>query len=181
MRFLIAVLVSLFSLSALAQSVPAPALAANAWVLVDHATGQVLAGKDPDARIEPASLTKLMTAYLTFAALKAGTITPDQVVPVSTKAWRMEGSRMFIEPNKPVTVDELIRGVIVQSGNDACVALAETIAGSEEAFAALMNREAQRLGMVNTNFTNSQKMIDTSPSMVCAPCGRLVSTHSVMR
>ena len=84
MRFLIAVLVSLFSLSALAQSVPAPALAANAWVLVDHATGQVLAGKDPDARIEPASLTKLMTAYLTFAALKAGTITPDQVVPVST-------------------------------------------------------------------------------------------------
>ena len=160
MRFLIAVLVSLFSLSALAQSVPAPALAANAWVLVDHATGQVLAGKDPDARIEPASLTKLMTAYLTFAALKAGTITPDQVVPVSTKAWRMEGSRMFIEPNKPVTVDELIRGVIVQSGNDACVALAETIAGSEEAFAALMNREAQRLGMVNTNFTNSTGLPD---------------------
>jgi D-alanyl-D-alanine carboxypeptidase (penicillin-binding protein 5/6) len=81
-------------------------------------------------------------------------------VPVSTKAWRMEGSRMFIEPNKPVTVDELIRGVIVQSGNDACVALAETIAGSEEAFAALMNREAQRLGMVNTNFTNSTGLPD---------------------
>ena len=160
MRFLIAVLVSLFSLSALAQSVPAPALAANAWVLVDHATGQVLAGKGPDARIEPASLTKLMTAYLTFSALKAGTIKPDQVVPVSTRAWRMEGSRMFIEPNKPVTVDELVRGVIVQSGSDACVALAETIAGSEEAFAALMNREAQRLGMVNTNFTNSTGLPD---------------------
>ena len=160
MRFLIAVLVSLFSLSALAQSVPAPALAANAWVLVDHATGQVLAGKDPDARIEPASLTKLMTAYLTFSALKAGTLQPDQVVPVSTRAWRMEGSRMFIEPNKPVTVDELVRGVIVQSGNDACVALAETIAGSEEAFAALMNREAQRLGMTNTHFTNSTGLPD---------------------
>ena len=160
MRFLIAVLVSLFSLSALAQSVPPPALAANAWVLVDHATGQVLAGKDPDARIEPASLTKLMTAYLTFAALKSGTLTPDQVVPVSEKAWRMEGSRMFIEPKKPVTVDELIRGVIVQSGNDACVALAETIAGSEEAFAALMNREAQRLGMTNTHFTNSTGLPD---------------------
>ena len=160
MRFLIAVLVSLFSLSALAQSVPAPALAANAWVLVDHATGQVLAGKDPDARIEPASLTKLMTAYLTFAALKAGTITPDQVVPVSTKAWRMEGSRMFIEPNKPVTVDELIRGVIVQSGNDACVALSEAIAGNEDVFAQMMNREAQRLGMKATSFRNSAGMPD---------------------
>ncbi|ENO76664.1 D-alanyl-D-alanine carboxypeptidase family protein [Thauera sp. 63] len=160
MRLFLALLISLFSFTALAQSVPPPALAAKAWVLVDHATGQTLADKDADARIEPASLTKLMTAYLTFAALKAGTLTPDQVVPVSEKAWRMEGSRMFIEPNKPVTVDELIRGVIVQSGNDACVALAETIAGSEEAFAALMNREAQRLGMTNTHFTNSTGLPD---------------------
>ena len=160
MRFLIAVLVSLFSLSALAQTVPPPALAAKAWALVDHATAQVLAEKDADARIEPASLTKLMTAYITSSKLKEGTLKPDQVVPVSTKAWRMEGSRMFIEPNKPVSVDELIRGVIVQSGNDACVALAETIAGSEEAFAALMNREAQRLGMTNTHFTNSTGLPD---------------------
>ncbi|MBS0542622.1 MAG: D-alanyl-D-alanine carboxypeptidase [Proteobacteria bacterium] len=160
MRFVIALLISLFSFTALAQQVPPPALAARAWVLVDHATGQVLAEKDPDAHIEPASLTKLMTAYLTFAALKAGTITPDQTVPVSEKAWRMEGSRMFIEPLKPVTVQELIRGVIVQSGNDACVALAELIAGSEEAFAALMNREAQRLGMTNTHFTNSNGLPD---------------------
>ncbi|WP_068636732.1 D-alanyl-D-alanine carboxypeptidase family protein [Thauera butanivorans] len=160
MRFVLAVLISLFSFAALAQSVPPPALAANTWVLVDHATGQVLVDKDADTRIEPASLTKLMTAYLTFSALRAGTLTPDQVVPVSTKAWRMEGSRMFIEPNKPVTVDELIRGVIVQSGNDACVALSEAIAGSEEAFAALMNREAQRLGMTNTNFTNSTGLPD---------------------
>ena len=160
MRFVLAVLISLFSFAALAQSVPPPALAANTWVLVDHATGQVLVDKDADGRIEPASLTKLMTAYLTFSALKAGTLTPDQVVPVSTKAWRMEGSRMFIEPNKPVTVDELIRGVIVQSGNDACVALSEAIAGSEGAFAALMNREAQRLGMTNTNFTNSTGLPD---------------------
>ena len=90
MRFLIAVFVSLFSFAALAQSVPPPALAANAWVLVDHATGQVLAGKDADARIEPASLTKLMTAYVTFSALKAGTLSPDQQVPVSERAWRME-------------------------------------------------------------------------------------------
>ena len=155
MRFLIAVLVSLFSLSALAQTVPPPALAAKAWALVDHATGQTLADKDADARIEPASLTKLMTAYITFSKLKEGTLKADQVVPVSTKAWRMEGSRMFIEPNKPVSVDELIRGVIVQSGNDACVALAEAIAGSEEAFAQLMNKEAARLGLKNTHFENA--------------------------
>ncbi|ENO81961.1 MULTISPECIES: D-alanyl-D-alanine carboxypeptidase family protein [unclassified Thauera] len=160
MRFLIAVLVSLFSLTALAQSVPPPVLAANAWVLADHATGQTLVAKDADTRIEPASLTKLMTAYLTFSALKAGTIGADQVVPVSERAWRMEGSRMFIEPRKEVTVDELIKGIIVQSGNDACVAISELIAGSEEAFAALMNREAQRLGMRNTNFTNSTGLPD---------------------
>lgn len=160
MRFLIAVLVSLFSLTALAQSVPPPVLAANAWVLADHATGQTLVAKDADTRIEPASLTKLMTAYLTFSALKAGTISADQVVPVSERAWRMEGSRMFIEPRKEVTVDELIKGIIVQSGNDACVAISELIAGSEEAFAALMNREAQRLGMRNTNFTNSTGLPD---------------------
>ena len=160
MRFVLALLISLFSLAAFAQQVPPPALAAKAWVLVDHATGQVLAQKDEDARIEPASLTKLMTAYLTFSALKAGTITPEQTVPVSEKAWRMEGSRMFIEPLKPVTVQELIRGVIVQSGNDACVALAELIAGSEEAFAALMNREAKRLGLTNTHFTNSTGLPD---------------------
>lgn len=160
MRFIVAVLFSLLSLTALAQAIPAPALAAKAWVLADHGTGQVLVSNDPDARIEPASLTKLMTAYLTFSALKAGTITPEQTVPVSEKAWRMEGSRMFIEPRKPVTVQELIQGVIVQSGNDACVALSELIAGSEEAFAALMNREASRLGMTNTNFTNSSGLPD---------------------
>ncbi|ANQ83272.1 D-alanyl-D-alanine carboxypeptidase [Azoarcus olearius] len=160
MRFVFALLLSLFSLLAAAQSIPAPALAAKAWVLVDHNTGQVLAANDPDARIEPASLTKLMTAYLTFSALKAGTIALDQPVPVSERAWRQEGSRMFIEPQKPVAVQELIRGVIVQSGNDACVALAELIAGTEEAFAAMMNREAQRLGMSNTHFTNSTGLPD---------------------
>ncbi|MBR0567345.1 D-alanyl-D-alanine carboxypeptidase [Azoarcus sp. L1K30] len=160
MRFFLAFLFSLLSLTATAQTIPAPALAANAWVLVDHGTGQVLASKDPDMRIEPASLTKLMTAYLTFTALKAGTIALDQPVPVSEAAWRQEGSRMFIEPNKPVTVQELIRGVIVQSGNDACMALSELIAGSEEAFAAMMNREAKRLGMTNTHFTNSTGLPD---------------------
>jgi D-alanyl-D-alanine carboxypeptidase (penicillin-binding protein 5/6) len=96
-----------------------------------------------------------MTAYLTFKALKNDQLKPNQVVPVSVKAWKTGGSKMFIAPDKPVTVDELIRGMIIQSGNDACVALAEAIAGSEEAFAQMMTREAQRLGMTGTNYRNS--------------------------
>ncbi|MBL8386151.1 MAG: D-alanyl-D-alanine carboxypeptidase [Burkholderiales bacterium] len=123
-------------------------------------SGQVLASQNPGDRVEPASLTKLMTAYLAFSALKAKTITLEQTVPVSEKAWKAIGSRMFIEPRKPVTVAELLRGMIVQSGNDACVALAELISGSEEAFAAAMNREAQRLGMKNTSFRNSTGLPD---------------------
>ncbi|MGL1833503.1 D-alanyl-D-alanine carboxypeptidase family protein [Rhodocyclaceae bacterium SMB388] len=160
MRFLITLLLVVFSLNASAQTPPAPSLAANAWLLLDHNTGQVLTAHNPDERIEPASLTKLMTAYVTFAALKAGTISLEREVPVSEKAWKMIGSRMFIEPRKAVTVEQLIRGMIIQSGNDACVALAELIAGSEEAFAHLMNREAERLGMRNTHFTNSSGLPD---------------------
>ncbi|MDR2014059.1 MAG: D-alanyl-D-alanine carboxypeptidase [Azoarcus sp.] len=138
-----------------AQPAPAPVLAAKSWILVDHSTGQVLAANDPDSRVEPASLTKLMTAYLTFAALKAGTITEGQEAQISVAAWRQEGSRMFVEPRTPVAVGDLIRGVIVQSGNDACVALAEFLGGNEANFAAMMNREAKRLGMDNTHFMNS--------------------------
>ncbi len=160
MRFVLTLLLSLFAFSAAAQNVPAPVLAGKAWLLLDHGTGQVLTAHEPDTRVEPASLTKLMTAYVTFAALKAGTIALDQPVPVSEKAWRQEGSRMFIEPRRPVTVEELIRGMIVQSGNDACVALAELVAGSEEAFAELMNREARRLGMTSTHFTNATGLPD---------------------
>jgi D-alanyl-D-alanine carboxypeptidase (penicillin-binding protein 5/6) len=132
-----------------------PPIAAKAYVLTDFNSGQQLVGQNPNQRIEPASLTKLMTAYLTFSALRQKTLKTDQVVPVSTRAWKSEGSRMFIEPNKPVAVEELIKGMIVQSGNDACVALAEAIAGTEEVFAQMMNREAQRLGMKNTHFMNS--------------------------
>jgi D-alanyl-D-alanine carboxypeptidase (penicillin-binding protein 5/6) len=132
-----------------------PPIAAKAYLLLDFRSGQPLAALNHNERFEPASLTKLMTAYLVFNALKQKTIKPDQVVPVSERAWRAEGSRMFIEPRKPVTVDELIRGMIVQSGNDACIALAEAIAGSEEIFAQMMTREAQRLGMKNTSFMNS--------------------------
>jgi D-alanyl-D-alanine carboxypeptidase (penicillin-binding protein 5/6) len=134
---------------------PPPAIAAKAYLLVDLNSRQHLVQHNATQRMEPASLTKLMTAYLTFAALKQKTLKPEQVIPVSMRAAKSEGSRMFIEPNKPVTVNELMRGMIVQSGNDASVALAEAIAGTEEVFAQIMNREAQRLGMKHTNFVNS--------------------------
>jgi serine-type D-Ala-D-Ala carboxypeptidase (penicillin-binding protein 5/6) len=134
---------------------PAPAIAARSFLLLDYHSQQTLAGQKPDERVEPASLTKLMTAYLTFSAVKQKQIELTKTVPVSERAWKAEGSRMFIEPRKPVTVEELMRGMIVQSGNDACIALAELIAGSEEAFAQMMNAQAQRLGMKNTNFMNS--------------------------
>ena len=134
---------------------PAPKIAAKAYLLVDFNSGRRLVEHDPEMRVEPASLTKLMTAYLVFTALEQGRIRPHQQVPVSVEAWRTHGSRMFIEPRKPVTVSQLLNGMIVQSGNDASVALAEAVAGSEEVFAQLMNREAQRLGLKNTNFVNS--------------------------
>ncbi len=132
----------------------APSVDAAAWTLVDMLSGQVLTSSNGDERREPASLTKLMTTYLVFQALKAKTIDLGQVVPVSENAWRTGGSRMFIEPRKPVTVDELIRGVIVQSGNDATVALAELIAGTTDAFVERMNREAAKLGLTGTHYAD---------------------------
>jgi D-alanyl-D-alanine carboxypeptidase (penicillin-binding protein 5/6) len=155
----IAAFLSALSFNASAD-LPPPPVAARAWLLMDAASGQMLASQAEQERAEPASLTKLMTAYLTFAALKQKTLQLAQTVPVSARALRAQGSRMFIESRKPVTVEELIHGMIIQSGNDACVALAEAIAGSEEAFAQMMNREAQRLGMKNTNFVNSTGMPD---------------------
>ncbi len=158
MRLLSAFVFLLPALLAHAQqpaAVPPPPIAAKAYLLVDFNSRQPLAQHNPTQRVEPASLTKLMTAYLTFNALKQKTLKPEQVVAVSTRASKSEGSRMFIEPNKPVTVNELMRGMIVQSGNDASVALAEAMGGTEEGFAQMMNREAQRLGMKNTNFVNS--------------------------
>ena len=147
-------------LLALAQSPLPPQVVGRAWVLADVSSGQILAAEKPDERVEPASLTKLMTAYLTFAALKEKKLALGDPVSVSEKAWRAPGSRMFLEPRRPVTVDELIRGMEVQSGNDACIALAERIAGSEEAFTATMNREAERLGMKNTKFMNATGLPD---------------------
>jgi D-alanyl-D-alanine carboxypeptidase (penicillin-binding protein 5/6) len=146
---------------ALAQQLPVPpTLAAKSWLLLETGSGQVLTAEKPDERIEPASLTKLMTAYLTFAALRQKTIALDTPVTVSQKAWKTGGSKMFIRVDTQVPVEDLIKGMIVQSGNDACVALAEAIAGSEESFAQMMNREAKRLGMTSSNFTNSTGLPD---------------------
>jgi D-alanyl-D-alanine carboxypeptidase (penicillin-binding protein 5/6) len=133
----------------------APAVDARAYILVDYRTGKILADKDAVARMEPASLTKLMTAYIVFEQLAAGKLKLDEQVTVSEKAWRSEGSRTFIEVGKPVPVQILILGMIVQSGNDATVALAERVAGTEETFVQMMNAEAKRLGMVGTHFENS--------------------------
>ncbi|MCP5267463.1 MAG: D-alanyl-D-alanine carboxypeptidase [Zoogloeaceae bacterium] len=145
----------------LAQQLPTPpALAAKSWLLIETGSGQTLASQAADERLEPASLTKLMTAYLTFAALKQGAIKINQAVPVSEKAWRTGGSKMFIRVGTEVSVEDLIKGMIVQSGNDACVALAEAIAGSEDNFAQMMNREAQRLGMKSSSFKNSTGLPD---------------------
>jgi len=150
----------LISCVSLALAQTPPPVIGKAYVVADVSSGQILASDRADERFEPASLTKMMTAYLVFQALKEKKLTLDKTVPVSEKAWKASGSRMFVEPRRPVTVDELMRGMIVQSGNDACIALAEVIGGSEDVFAQMMNREAQRLGMKNSNFVNSNGLPD---------------------
>jgi D-alanyl-D-alanine carboxypeptidase (penicillin-binding protein 5/6) len=136
--------------------IPAPPqLAANSYVLMDAASGNILVEHNADERLPPASLTKLMTAYLATLDINRGQIKETDMVRISEKAWRMGGSKMFIEVGKEVSVDDLLHGIIIQSGNDASVALAEHIAGSEEAFADLMNASAERLGMSNSQFRNA--------------------------
>ena len=139
-----------------ATAIPTPPqVDARAYVVVDYRTDKILAAKDAVARMEPASLTKLMTAYIVFQELAAGKLKLDEQVMVSEHAWRSEGSRSFIELGKPVSIQDLILGMIVQSGNDATIALAERIAGTEETFAQLMNSNAKRLGMVGSHFEDS--------------------------
>lgn len=138
----------------------APQIAAKSWLLVDVTTGQLLAASEPDMRVEPASLTKLMTAYLVFNAVKEKKLALDARPPVSPVAWKAIGSRMFVDPAKPATIEELLRGLIIQSGNDAAIILAEALGGSEQGFATQMNREAQRLGMRNSSFTNASGLPD---------------------
>ncbi len=138
----------------------APALAAKSYILYDYTSNQILVNQNGNERIEPASLTELMTVYLTFAALKLRQLTPDDLIMPSAEALRIDGeeSRMFLDKARPVTAAELLRGLIVQSGNDAARVLAITLAGSEEKFSVQMNQEAQRLNMVNTHFVNATGM-----------------------
>lgn len=140
-------------------TVPAPEVAARAYILLDLSSDQVLSARQADAKVEPASLTKLMTAYLVFQALEAGKLRMDQALPVSERAWRtgMTGaSRTFIKLGSQVSVEDLIKGMIVQSGNDATTALAEGVGGSVEQFVDMMNRQAQRMGLKHTQFKNPE-------------------------
>ncbi|HVL74416.1 MAG TPA: D-alanyl-D-alanine carboxypeptidase family protein [Noviherbaspirillum sp.] len=156
-KLIAAIAATAFSVSAAwAQALPAPTIAAKSWLLLDATSGQVLASHEPTMRIEPASLTKIMTAYLVFSAIKEKRLDPEQLITVSVNAWKVDpgSSKMFIEPRVPVSINDLLYGLIVQSGNDAAIALAEAVAGTEEAFVQLMNREAERMGLKSTRFSN---------------------------
>ncbi len=161
MRRLLAIftftLISLFvANSQAAMLIPAtPKIKAKGYLLIDFNSGRVLAEKKSDQRLEPASLTKMLTSYVVASELASGNISLDDEVRISEKAWRMQGSRMFIEVGKKVTVSDLLKGMIIQSGNDATVALAEHVAGSEDAFVSLMNQHAAELGMLDSHFVNS--------------------------
>ena len=157
-RLVLVLLLALVAAAASAQNRPVPAppvIGATSYLLIDAQSGHELASLKPDTPVPPASLTKIMTAYVVFHALKEGQITLEDEVTISEKAWRMQGSRMFIEVGKRVRLEDLLLGVIVQSGNDASVALAEHVAGSESVFAEMMNQSAQQLGMLSTHFVNA--------------------------
>lgn len=175
MRFILFLLTTFCLCSVAAANEPPPALAAKAWMLVDHATDQVLAAQNPEQKVEPASLTKIMTSYVVYAALRDGKLKRDQVVTVSEKAWKAIGSRMFIDPKQRVTVEDLLHGMVIQSGNDASIALAEAVAGSEEAFAGLMNAEARRLGLNDTHFVNATGLPDQAHTTTVRDLARLTS------
>ncbi len=163
------------ALSVQAQMPQPPEVAAKSYLLMDVTANQVLAAKDPDLVVEPASLTKLMTAYLVFDALKSRKIDLKQNFSVSERAWKMPGSRMFIDPKMRVPVEDLIKGMVVQSGNDATVALAEGVAGSVENFVRLMNQQAQALGMKNTQYLNPEGLTEPGHTTTARDLGILAS------
>jgi len=149
------------ALQAAPRVIPAPPqVGGTGYILQDYESGQILAEESADTRMEPASLTKMMTAYAVLFEIRAGNIAMDEPVQVSTKAWRTPGSRMFIEVDSKVPVEKLLKGMIIQSGNDASVALAEHVAGSEETFATLMNQHAESLGLTGTHFVNATGLPD---------------------
>jgi D-alanyl-D-alanine carboxypeptidase (penicillin-binding protein 5/6) len=171
-------LIPFFLALAAAQAAPLPipkppSTGAKAFIIMDFNSGRIIAEQDSDAPVEPASITKLMTAYVVFKELLSGNIALSDMVTVSEKAWRTPGSRMFIEVGKQVSVEDLLKGMIIQSGNDATVALAEYIAGSEETFAALMNRHAEEIGLQGSHFTNSTGLPDPNHYMTAQDIARL--------
>lgn len=169
----------LLSFASRAQMPQPPEVAAKAYLLIDVTANQVLAAKEPDMPVEPASLTKLMTAYLVFDALRAKKIDLKQALPVSERAWKMPGSRMFIDPKMRVPVEDLIKGMIVQSGNDATVALAEGVGGSVERFVQLMNEQAKLLGMKGTSYKNPEGLTEPGHTTTARDLGIL--TQRLMR
>ena len=164
MKKLLLALALAWSACAQAQLPQPPEVAARSYLLVDLTANQILAAKDIDLPVEPASLTKLMSAYLVFDALRSKKISLGQTLPVSLRAWKMEGSRMFIDPKMQVPVEDLIKGMIVQSGNDATVALAEGVGGTVERFVQLMNDQAKALGMKSTAYQNPEGLTQAGHS-----------------
>ena len=161
-KLLCALLGFLLMTGASGQTITPPTIAARAWLLLDASSQQVLASHEADARIEPASLTKIMTAYLTFSAIRDKRLDLNQTINVSVNAWKVDSgsSKMFIEPDTAVRVMDLLHGLIVQSGNDAAVTLAEAVAGDQAAFTVLMNRQAEQMGLKNTRFANPHGLPD---------------------
>ena len=182
MRILHALLLAAVTATARAADPPVPpppALEASSWVLVDQLSGQAIAGHRANDAVEPASITKLMTAYAVFQALKEGKLKLDTAVPISERAWRSEGSRTYLDLGSRVPVDVLIQGMIVQSGNDATIALAEAVGGTEDTFAALMNQYAARLGMAQSHFQNSTGLPGDNHKMSAADMAKL--TRAIIR
>jgi serine-type D-Ala-D-Ala carboxypeptidase (penicillin-binding protein 5/6) len=172
---LLALVLQLAGFSAAAQAPQAPEIAARSYLLLDVTSGQVLAAKDVDSPVEQASLTKLMTAYLVFDALRSKKIDLQQTFGVSERAWKMPGSRMFIDPKMKVPVEDLIKGMIVQSGNDATVALAEGVGGTHERFVQLMNEQAKALGMKATQYKNPEGLTEPGHTTTARDLGTLAT------
>ncbi len=173
---LVSTLLILVFASANLQAIPTPAppsIKGTGHLLIDYDSGHIISEDNANVRLEPASLTKMMTAHVVFGEIRAGNLKLDDMVMVSEKAWKTPGSRMFIEVGKQVSVEDLLKGMIIQSGNDASVALAEHIAGSESVFASVMNSHARELGMVDTNFVNATGMPDPNHYTTAADMAKL--------
>lgn len=168
------------SLAAVLPAIPAaPEVDARNYILIDPASGQILAERTPDQQVPPASLTKLMTAYLTFQAIARGSLRLNQTVPVSVKAWKIGGSTMFLQPDLPVTVEQIIRGMAVVSGNDASIAAAEAVAGNTDSFVQMMNATARQLGLTRTHFDNVDGLPTPTHLMSARDVGLL--TEAIVR